>query len=95
MPACVRSTSLFDLKVHSVKTSEEADALDLRKIWFDLREKVEGMDFTECRANGSHMVSFTHLTAGYDAGYYSYLRSVPRFLSIASNPAYGLLCFRS
>ena len=72
----IRSTSLFDIDIHSVRTRQEAESLDLRKIWYDLREEVEGMDFTECRQEGSHFVAFTHLTAGYDCGYYAYLWSV-------------------
>lgn len=41
-------------------------------MWYDLREEIEGMDFLECR-DGFAFGTFTHLTAGYDVCYYSYL----------------------
>ncbi|KAF4231723.1 hypothetical protein CNMCM6805_010312 [Aspergillus fumigatiaffinis] len=66
------STSIFDLQIHSLSTEEEIEDLDLHKLWYDLREEIEGMDFSECK-NGFAFGTFAHLTAGYDVCYYAYL----------------------
>lgn len=68
----IRSTSIFDLQIHSLSTDKEIADLDLQKLWYDLREEIEGMDFSECR-NGFAFGTFAHLTAGYDVCYYAYL----------------------
>ncbi|KAJ5636993.1 peptidase family M3 [Penicillium lividum] len=65
------SVSLFDLQIHSVKTDEDIANLDIQTLWYDLREEIEGMDFSDCR-DGFEFASFSHLTAGYDVCYYSY-----------------------
>ncbi|KAK9386936.1 peptidase family M3 [Lipomyces mesembrius] len=67
------SISLFDLIVHGVSTDEKLASLDIQKLWYDLMEKIELLDFSACRDNGYANVSFGHLIAGYDVGYYSYL----------------------
>ncbi|RHZ49501.1 uncharacterized protein CDV56_104681 [Aspergillus thermomutatus] len=59
------SISIFDLQIHSLSTDKEIAGLDLQKLWYDLREEIEGMDFSECR-NGFAFGTFAHLTAGYD-----------------------------
>ncbi|EAW10350.1 uncharacterized protein ACLA_048190 [Aspergillus clavatus NRRL 1] len=66
------STSIFDLQIHSLSTDKEIADLDLQKLWYDLREEIEGMNFSECR-NGFAFGTFGHLTAGYDVCYYAYL----------------------
>ncbi|RAL04267.1 M3 family metallopeptidase [Aspergillus ibericus CBS 121593] len=66
------TTSLFDLQIHSLQTPQDLASLNIQKLWYDLRQQLEGMDFSECR-DGFDYCSFTHLCAGYDAGYYSYL----------------------
>ncbi|KAE9372644.1 metallopeptidase MepB [Stipitochalara longipes BDJ] len=66
------STSIFDMKVHSLTTEQDAAKLNSQKLWYAIREEIEGMDFSDCE-DGFQFVSFTHLVAGYDAGYYAYL----------------------
>ncbi|KAJ6022237.1 peptidase family M3 [Penicillium herquei] len=66
------SIAVFDLQVHSLRTDEEIENIDVQKIWYDLRESISGMDFSECR-DGYDFGTFTHLTAGYDVCYYAYL----------------------
>ncbi|KAI0022356.1 hypothetical protein F4780DRAFT_777740 [Xylariomycetidae sp. FL0641] len=74
------SISLFDLEIHSVSTPAEAEALNLRERFYALREECESLDFgnrvrnaDENGVGGNYYGAFTHLTAGYDVGYYSYL----------------------
>ncbi|KAB8232001.1 M3 family metallopeptidase [Aspergillus alliaceus] len=66
------SISIFDLQIHSLKAQTEIAELNVQKLWYDLREEIEGMDFSECR-DGFAFGTFTHLTAGYDVCYYAYL----------------------
>ncbi|KAJ5792836.1 peptidase family M3 [Penicillium pulvis] len=66
------SISIFDLQIHSLSTESDINNLNIQKMWYDLREEIEGMDFSECR-DGFAFGTFTHLTAGYDVCYYSYL----------------------
>ncbi|KAJ5723575.1 peptidase family M3, partial [Penicillium malachiteum] len=66
------SIAIFDLQIHSLRTDEDIANLDVQKLWYDLRESIEGMDFSECR-DGYNFGTFTHLTAGYDVCYYAYL----------------------
>ncbi|KAJ5776809.1 peptidase family M3 [Penicillium odoratum] len=65
------SVSIFDLQIHSVKTDEDIANLNIQTLWYDLREEIEGMDFSDCR-DGFEFASFSHLTAGYDVCYYAY-----------------------
>lgn len=39
-----RSISLFDIQIHSLGTEKELVNLDIQKLWYDLHEKIEGMD---------------------------------------------------
>ncbi|KAJ5552082.1 peptidase family M3 [Penicillium frequentans] len=66
------SVSAFDLHIHSLRTVQDLADLDVGKLWYDLREELEGMDFSECRS-GFEFVTFSHLTSGYDVCYYAYL----------------------
>ncbi|KAJ3541518.1 hypothetical protein NM208_g4574 [Fusarium decemcellulare] len=65
--------SLFDLEIHGVGTSVEAEALNLRDLFYSLREDCEGVSFGDLRHTGSWHGTIPHLTGGYDVGYYSYL----------------------
>ncbi|KAI4596305.1 hypothetical protein KJ359_005434 [Pestalotiopsis sp. 9143b] len=67
------SICLFDFKIHNLSGDQALSDLDIRKIWYDTREELEGMDFSLCKEQGADMVSFNHLTAGLDSGYYAYL----------------------
>ncbi|KAM3468621.1 hypothetical protein MY5147_007757 [Beauveria neobassiana] len=71
--ALVKSISLFDLAIHSAGSAEEAESMDVQKLWYDIREKTEGFDFAEVRETGSDLVAFAHLLGGYDMACYSYL----------------------
>lgn len=68
-----RYISVFDFKIHNLSGDQALSDLDIRKIWYDTREELEGMDFSLCKEQGADMVSFNHLTAGLDSGYYAYL----------------------
>jgi metallopeptidase MepB len=63
---------MFDLEVHSLSTDSEIADLDVQKLFYDLREEIEGMDFTECK-NGFEFGTFNHLVSDYDVCYYGYL----------------------
>ncbi|KAM3526261.1 hypothetical protein MY4038_006913 [Beauveria bassiana] len=71
--ALVKSISLFDLAIHSAGSAEEAESMDVQKLWYDIRETIEGFEFAEVRETGSDLVAFAHLLGGYDMAYYSYL----------------------
>lgn len=66
--------AIFDATIYNPRSREEAEALDIQKIWYDLREEIEGLDFSSSRAEGHSYTSFGHLVSGYDMGYYSFLR---------------------
>ncbi|PYH92188.1 zincin [Aspergillus ellipticus CBS 707.79] len=68
----ILSISLFDLQIHSLSTEQEINDLNVQKLWYDIREEIESMDFSECR-DGFAFGTFSHLTAGYDVCYYAYL----------------------
>ncbi|CZR49474.1 uncharacterized protein FPRO_15834 [Fusarium proliferatum ET1] len=67
------SISLFDLEIHSVESLAEAEGLDLRDLFYTLREDCESLSFGDLRTRGSWYGTIPHLTGGYDVGYYSYL----------------------
>ena len=73
MRCSYRSVSIFDMAVHSPKSHAEIESMDIQKLWYDIREEVEGLDMSEARLEGHSHVTFSHLLAGYDAGYYGYL----------------------
>lgn len=77
----IRSISLFDLAIHSPRSAEEAENMNVQKLWYDIRGRIEGFDFTEVRDIGSELVAFNHLLGGYDMAYYSYLWYVARIPS--------------
>lgn len=72
-PFSHRTVSLFDMKVHGPKSHAEIETLNIQKVWYDIREEVEGLDMSEARLQGHHYALVSHLLHGYDAGYYGYL----------------------
>ncbi|PYI10955.1 peptidase family M3 [Aspergillus sclerotiicarbonarius CBS 121057] len=88
----ILSISIFDMQIHSLRTEKQIADLDVRKLWYDIREEIEGMDFSECR-KGFAFGTFTHLTAGYDVCYYAYLcctaMAQDLFLSVFASDPYN------
>ncbi|KAJ5535431.1 hypothetical protein N7527_001685 [Penicillium freii] len=64
----IRSISIFDLQIHLLSTEKEIADLDIQNLWYNLREEIEGMDFSEYR-DGFTFRTFTYLTAGYNDKY--------------------------
>ena len=60
---------MFDLRAHSMDIH---DGIDSKKLWYDTHKGVMG---TELTCDVEPVASFEHFMGGYDAGYYSYLRS--------------------
>lgn len=65
--------ALFDMSLHTIDTQEKIDALDLTKLWNELREEIAlisngGIDNTGYS-------TFGHIAGGYESGYYGYLYS--------------------
>ncbi|ETS77746.1 hypothetical protein PFICI_09808 [Pestalotiopsis fici W106-1] len=67
------TVSLFDMKLHSMASPEEAELLDARKLWYGYREELEAKSFEDVKGGGSDYTTFAHLVSGYDVGYYGYL----------------------
>ncbi|KAI7770079.1 hypothetical protein LZL87_013494 [Fusarium oxysporum] len=67
------SISLFDLEIHSVTSQGEAKSMDLRNMFYRLREECESLDFGDLKRTGNWHGSIPHFVGGYDVGYYSYL----------------------
>lgn len=63
---------MFDLQIHSLSNDDDIANLDVQKLFYDFREKIEGLDFSECK-DGFEFGTFNHLTSGYDVCYYGYL----------------------
>jgi len=78
--------SIFDMKVYGVRSEEELAALDIQKLWYETRQKIEGIDYSECM-DGFQYVHTTHLASGMDVGYYAYLWYVPKTRT-SPNPNY-------
>ncbi|KAK3905964.1 Saccharolysin [Staphylotrichum tortipilum] len=70
---------LFDMTVHSPKTHEELEKLDVSKLYNDLRVEISQIKGPEAQGEpstwGNGQATFGHLIGGYDAGYYGYLSS--------------------
>ncbi|KAK3938215.1 peptidase family M3-domain-containing protein [Diplogelasinospora grovesii] len=70
---------LFDMTVHTPKSHEELDKMDVTKLYNELRTEIAGMKGPEAQGQpstwGNGQATFGHLIGGYDAGYYGYLSS--------------------
>jgi metallopeptidase MepB len=70
---------LFDMTVHTPKTHEELEKLDVSKLYNDLRVQISQIKGPEAQGEpstwGNGQATFGHLIGGYDAGYYGYLSS--------------------
>ncbi|KAL2153644.1 hypothetical protein VTH82DRAFT_4799 [Thermothelomyces myriococcoides] len=70
---------LFDMTVHTPKTHEELETLDVSKLYNDLRVEISQIKGPEAQGEpstwGNGQATFGHLIGGYDAGYYGYLYS--------------------
>ncbi|KAK0744929.1 peptidase family M3-domain-containing protein [Apiosordaria backusii] len=70
---------LFDMTVHTPKSHEELEKLDLSKLYNNLRADISKIKGPEAQGEpsdwGNGQATFGHLIGGYDAGYYGYLSS--------------------
>lgn len=82
-----RVIATFDITIYNPSSHDEAEALDMQKLWYDLREEIEGFDFSASREQGHSYASIHHLVSGYDMGFYSYPRYVSRSRLQFSNTA--------
>lgn len=64
----------FDMEIHNMVTEEELDDLDIKSCWNSLEKDVSLVSNADYWNNG--FAQFTHVTQGYDAGYYSYAWSL-------------------
>ncbi|KAH8646866.1 hypothetical protein BX600DRAFT_533363 [Xylariales sp. PMI_506] len=66
--------SQFDLKIHHMKTHDECVNLDLTRVYNDTMFQLNLWKNIDQEDQGHGQSDFGHIMAGYDAGYYSYLR---------------------
>ncbi|KAK3312964.1 hypothetical protein B0H66DRAFT_578188 [Apodospora peruviana] len=75
--------AVFDMSIHQLGSSKEAESLDLAVVWNQLRDEMQPMDGPGPPdvsggdyAWGHGYTTFSHLVSNdYDAGYYAYLFS--------------------
>ncbi|KAK4226697.1 Saccharolysin [Podospora fimiseda] len=70
---------LFDMTVHTPKSHEELEKLEVSKLYNELRAEISQIKGPEALGEpstwGNGQATFGHLIGGYDAGYYGYLSS--------------------
>ncbi|KAM7198400.1 hypothetical protein V8F20_006161 [Naviculisporaceae sp. PSN 640] len=70
---------LFDMTVHSPKSHADLEALEVSKLYNELRADIAKLKGPEALGEpatwGNGQATFGHLIGGYDAGYYGYLSS--------------------
>lgn len=74
----------FDMEIHNMVNEAELDDLDIKSCWNSLEKDVSLVSNADYWNNG--FAQFTHVTQGYDAGYYSYAWSL-----IYAHDIYGSL----
>lgn len=65
---------LFDMSLHTIKTKDELDKLELYKTWNELKDSVTLLPSDNNPTKG--YASFGHIAGGYESGYYGYLYSL-------------------
>lgn len=65
------ASAMFDMTIHAAKSVQEAEKMDLSKIYQLVRKEVTGLDGGE--ATGAEYARIEHYFQGYDAGLYSYV----------------------
>ncbi|KAH7353254.1 peptidase family M3 [Plectosphaerella cucumerina] len=70
---------IYDMTIHTPKSHDEVKALELSKLYNDLRSELcnlKGPEVEGAQSDwGNGQACFGHLIGGYDAGYYGYLFS--------------------
>lgn len=73
------------MEVHHVKSPEACIALDETQLYNDITTRLFLVQDPGPEDRGHGQSDFGHLMAGYDAGYFSYLRYAPKYtLSLIS-----------
>lgn len=62
------------MALHHLTSHEEALALDPAEIYHNLVKRLSLLETPDTQDCGYPFASIGHLMAGYDAGYYSYIR---------------------
>lgn len=65
--------ALFDMHLHTIDNEADIDALDLTKVWNELREEIALISNGGVSNKG--YATFGHIAGGYESGYYGYLYS--------------------
>lgn len=65
--------ALFDMRLHTIDSKEGIEALDLTKLWNELREEIALI--SNGGVNNTGYATFGHIAGGYESGYYGYLYS--------------------
>lgn len=85
VPLQISAFARFDMEGHHVKTHDDCIALDETQLYNDITTRLFLVRDPGPENRGHGQSDFGHLMAGYDAGYFSYLRCVSKHaLSLTS-----------